>query len=640
MENPRLQNVLHRLDKVTNTGDGWMACCPAHDDRNPSLSIKTAGTKILLHCFAGCSIESIAQAIGLEVKDLHLDEPKAQPNTFYEYQDEQGNLLFQVVRSPQKKFMQRRPGKDGEWINNTRGVRRVPYRLPELLAGVEAGAMIFIPEGEKDVESLRKLGLVATCNPMGAGKWTKELNPYFKGANVVILPDNDEPGREHANKVAQNLQGVAASVKVLELPGLDEKGDVSDWLEAGGTGEQLAVLVHKTPEWKFARLQKHLPEIMTVEQILKTEFPEPIWVVPGLIPAGLTVLAGAPKLGKSWLALCLGLALANGGRALGKIQVDQGDVLYLALEDTPRRIQDRLEQLGATVTKSMAVCTEWERGTLGTDVLDGYLSMNPKIKLVIIDTLQRFREPTKGNQNIYEADYEAMTPIKRVADKHNMAIIVVHHTRKSGGTDGDPFSAISGSQGIGGTVDTRIVLERASGEADGKLYIDGRDVEYQELALKMDNLTGWTLLGEAREYEQNKERSEILEVLRKADGAMRTGEIAEEIGKTGPATSNLLKKLVKEGLIKRAGYGLYIHLVNDESGESDESSKKSVSDETQLNFHLSHGDSPEVSSGAGEAVKVKSPPGGSLKGSFTTFTTYTKEGNKEAAATKVEEIEL
>jgi RecA-family ATPase len=340
------------------------------------------------------------------------------------------------------------------------------------------------------------------------------------------------------------------------------------------------------------------------------------------------------------LALCLGLALANGGRALGKIQVDQGDVLYLALEDTPRRIQDRLEQLNATITKSMAVCTEWERGTLGIDVLDGYLSMNPKIKLVIIDTLQRFREPTKGSQNIYEADYEAMTLIKRVADKHNMAIIVVHHTRKSGGTDGDRFSAISGSQGIGGTVDTRIVLERASGEADGKLYIDGRDVEYQELALKMDNLTGWTLLGEAREYEQNKERSEILEVLRKADGAMRTGEIAEEIGKTGPATSNLLKKLVKEGLIKRAGYGLYIHLVNDESGESDESSKKSVSDETQLNFHLPHGDSPEVSPGAEGAVKVKSPSGGSLEGSFTTFTTYTKEGNEEAAATKVEEIEL
>ena len=99
MENPRLQNVLHRLDKVTNTGDGWMACCPAHDDRNPSLSIKTAGTKILLHCFAGCSIENIAQAIGLEVKDLHLDEPKAQPNTFYEYQDEQGNLLFKWLEA-------------------------------------------------------------------------------------------------------------------------------------------------------------------------------------------------------------------------------------------------------------------------------------------------------------------------------------------------------------------------------------------------------------------------------------------------------------------------------------------------------------------------------------------------------------
>lgn len=555
MENPRLQNVLHRLDKVTNTGDGWMACCPAHDDRNPSLSIKTAGTKILLHCFAGCSVESIAQAIGLELKDLHLDEPKAQPNTFYEYQDEQGNLLFQVVRSPQKKFMQRRPGKDGEWINNTRGVRRVPYRLPELLAGVEAGAMIFIPEGEKDVENLRKLGLVATCNPMGAGKWTKDLNPYFKGANVVILPDNDEPGREHANKVAQNLQGVAASVKVLELPGLDEKGDVSDWLEAGGTGEQLAVLVHKTPEWKFARLQKHLPEIMTVEQILKTEFPEPIWVVPGLIPAGLTVLAGAPKLGKSWLALCLGLALANGGRALGKIQVDQGDVLYLALEDTPRRIQDRLEQLGATSTENMGLCFEWERGELGASLLDGQLSMNPKIKLVIIDTLQKFREPSRGNHNIYASDYEAVGQLKRVADKHNIAVIIVHHTRKGGGED--KLELVSGSFGITGAADTTITLSRARGEADGKIFITGRDVDEQELALKLDNITGWTLLGDAKEYEQTKERLDVLNIFRDSSEPLGPKDVADILGKRSSNIRYLIHRLVKEGLLVNVSYGKY-----------------------------------------------------------------------------------
>ena len=138
----------------------------------------------------------IAEEIEMCIRD--------RPNTFYEYQDEQGNLLFQVVRSPQKKFMQRRPGKDGEWINNTRGVRRVPYRLPELLAGVEAGAMIFIPEGEKDVENLRKLGLVATCNPMGAGKWTKDLNPYFKGCLLYTSPPQ-LPAPEQASTEEERL---------------------------------------------------------------------------------------------------------------------------------------------------------------------------------------------------------------------------------------------------------------------------------------------------------------------------------------------------------------------------------------------------------------------------------------------------
>lgn len=161
--------------------------------------------------------------------------------TAYDYVDEHGELLYQVCRTNPKSFFQRRPnGQDG-WVNNLDGVRRILYRLPELLAA-DKSAIVFVCEGEADVENLRNLGLVATTNSSGAGKWRDDYNEHLRGRHVVILPDNDEPGRKHAEQVAKSLNGVAASVKVVALPGLPEKGDVSDWLKAGGTVGQLQSL--------------------------------------------------------------------------------------------------------------------------------------------------------------------------------------------------------------------------------------------------------------------------------------------------------------------------------------------------------------------------------------------------------------
>ena len=166
----------------------------------------------------------------------------------YDYRDEAGVLLFQVVRFQPKRFVQRRPelaAKDG-WAWNTKGVRRVPYRLPELLGSPDV--MVFICEGEKDVDNLRALGLVATCNAGGAGKWARDLSIHLRGRHAVILPDNDAAGDAHARDVAAKLAGVAASIRVLALPGLPDKGDASDWIAAGGTTAALAVLARDAPE--------------------------------------------------------------------------------------------------------------------------------------------------------------------------------------------------------------------------------------------------------------------------------------------------------------------------------------------------------------------------------------------------------
>jgi putative DNA primase/helicase len=163
----------------------------------------------------------------------------------YEYRDEQGQALFQAIRQElsdgSKKMWQRHRGADGEWVQNIRGVRRVLYRLPELLEADPERA-VFIAEGEKKVEALRELDLVATCNPMGAGKWLPEFREHFCGATVMILPDNDDTGRAHAADIVRSLLGVADEVRVVALPGLPEKGDIIDWLAAGGTREELLKL--------------------------------------------------------------------------------------------------------------------------------------------------------------------------------------------------------------------------------------------------------------------------------------------------------------------------------------------------------------------------------------------------------------
>jgi hypothetical protein len=160
----------------------------------------------------------------------------------YDYHDEHGGLLFQVVRFQPKDFRQRRPDGKGGWVWSLNGVPRVLYRLPELAAAPK-DRPVFVVEGEKDADALVALGLLATTAPLGANKWRPEYSEALRGRPVFILPDNDDPGRAHAAAVRDALRGVAESITIVELPGLPEKGDVSDWLAAGGDKDKLLSLV-------------------------------------------------------------------------------------------------------------------------------------------------------------------------------------------------------------------------------------------------------------------------------------------------------------------------------------------------------------------------------------------------------------
>ena len=248
--------LIHRLNARRN-GTGWTAKCPAHDDGTASLSI-TEGKdgRTLLHCHAGCTAPAILSAMGLKMSDLFPPrEATAQARIVktYDYQDATGKMIFQVCRFDPKGFRQRRPdpAKPGNWLWNMDGIKRVLYRLPQVIEAMKAGQVIYVVEGEKDADALVKLGLCAITNPGGAGKWQPNYTETLTGAQVVIPADKDGPGRKHAALVAQALHGKASSVKILELPDRDGRRvkDAADWISAGGTLAELQTLVEAAPVW-------------------------------------------------------------------------------------------------------------------------------------------------------------------------------------------------------------------------------------------------------------------------------------------------------------------------------------------------------------------------------------------------------
>lgn len=213
----------------------WQAKCPCHDDSTASLSITRADDgRWLLHCFAGCATADVIAAAGLEWSDLggQAEQLRSTPAE-YKYHDASGQHAYTVVRGDNKKFMQKRA--DGTW--GMKGVQRLPYNLPEVLKA----DTVFIVEGEKDVETLRRAGLVGSCNSGGAGKWQADFKPHFEGKTVYVLPDNDDPGKAHARDVVEKL----GHGTIIELP-VGKKQDVTDWFATGKSKADLLELVENT----------------------------------------------------------------------------------------------------------------------------------------------------------------------------------------------------------------------------------------------------------------------------------------------------------------------------------------------------------------------------------------------------------
>lgn len=368
-----------RGGKETRKGE-YQCKCPAHDDRVASLSLGTGRNgDTLINCKAGCDKHDVVKALGLEWSNLFREprsnvdratyrpppskpapvvsraatsapkERKAsqlddlthptlgKPDALYPYENEHGELVYISTRfsKPEKTFRQAQPDGDGGWRWSLSGIETLPFHLPQLIEAIAEERLIFVVEGEKDVLNLERIGIAATTNSGGAKKFPESAANYFSAAHVAIFGDNDLPGQEHAQMVAALLRRVTGSVKVVKLPGLPEKGDISDWLAAGGTSEQLQRLVANTPEWPVVETEQ-TDALPLATRALDAPPPEPIrWTVEDILFAGeLGMLVGDGGSYKSTLALHIACAVAGGYKAFGHFNTDGGAVLVVSAEDS------------------------------------------------------------------------------------------------------------------------------------------------------------------------------------------------------------------------------------------------------------------------------------------------------------------
>jgi hypothetical protein len=467
----------------------------------------------------------------------------------YDYRDESGRPVFQVVRFIGKTFKQRKPDGVGGWIWKLEGVRRVLYRLPELLAA-DPAAVVYICEGEKDVETLRARGFAATTSSQGAKNWRHTADNAVKvlrGRHVVIVPDNDEEGRLYASTVAASLIGVAASVRTCRLPAKD----VSDWFAAGHTIEEFADIVSSglDDETKFspqdenggenpwtALLAKSLAE---VKALLATETPtdrKPMGIdavdllaqnfdgaralIQGLVPAtGTTVFGGEPKSIKTWSATECAIAVATGTAAFGEFYAEHGIAMYIYAEDSGVSVKSRVRALlkGSGRTLAAGRLILQPRGAFLDVLRDEDVAwivasarQHGKVTVLFIDPL---RDIHSGEEDKSDSMRNVMRRLRVIADLIGCAVVFVHHKAKATKDNAKRRVGqdLRGSGAIHGAVDAVLSLEVCGGDEVGtfvnsvKSQIrDGRSAGQFQLELRIqDDSDGhaeraeWTFTREA-----------------------------------------------------------------------------------------------------------------------------------------------
>jgi hypothetical protein len=292
---------------------------------------------------------------------------------------------------------------------------------------------------------------------------------------------------------------------------------------------------------------------MTVGELLTTKFKPRPHIIEGILPQGLSILAGKPKMGKSWLDVDMALSVGTGETCLGR-SVDPGEVLLASLEDPADRLQSRIQRLRpewSQLPDTIDAYFNWPRFNAGgADALERWLDRRPNAKLGIFDTWQYVKPPRNPSKNIYDEDVAALAPVKRIADERNIALLIILHLKK--GKEDDVFDEISGSTGITGTADTIMHLARERGQADGVLTITSRVMPEAEMALQFEDGI-WTMMGNADEYRHSKEKTAILSAIRGEGRPMSPGEMAKVLDEPHEAIKKRMLRMAKDGWLMNRG---------------------------------------------------------------------------------------
>jgi hypothetical protein len=553
----QVTTILHKFKNIKRTGDNWTVMCPAHDDKHNSLSVGEGnGGRILLYCHAGCTLEEICRAAGVELKDLmpnsHHNEVRPRVVQAYDYQDEQGVLLYQNVRYEPKEFRQRRPNGEGSFTWSLKGVRRVPYRLPELVRS--SAETLFLAEGEKDADNLAAAGLLASSFK----NWRPEFNEYIKRfASVVILCDHDRSGVKQAADAASIIGNSARELKVLDLYAdepLPEKGgkDVSDWLPSTGTVDGMLALAAAAPTWHEVR-QPSGEGMLTMVRMADVIAEEVHWVWHPYIPLGkLTILEGDPGLGKSWITCALAAAITRGRGLPGTEPFEPANVLMLTAEDgLADTLRPRLDAAGADCTRVFALAEPVTFDTAGLLRLEATIDQHSPL-LVIIDPLFAY---TGGKVDIHRAnECRAVTSrLAAIAERWGCSMTAVRHLGKSRG-GGHALNAGIGSIDI--TAAARSVLlvgqdpddppKRALVQTKNNLAPYGEAIGYTLEGGRFywtgaSTLTAGRILSLPSNEEGRHAKAEAVEFLRSAlsDGPRPAKEIKNEALQLGLTEQNL-----------------------------------------------------------------------------------------------------
>jgi hypothetical protein len=545
-----LQQVARVLDGEVS-GEQVRAPGPGHSRKDRSLSVKLDDNgEPIVHSFADddnlkCK-DYVRERCGLPPWQPRRGKARETIAT-YTYTDEAGQLLFEVIRYAPKDFRQRRLDGQGNSIWKLDDVRRVLYRFPELIEAVSNEHPIFIAEGEKAVDALIKLGVPATCSPHGAGKWRDEYSQHLKGAEVIILPDSDDPGESHAQAVLAALKEVAANIKVLRLPDLPSGGDAYDWIEAGGTAERLWELVATQGKEERPRLWP-----LDMSELLDLQIPPRGMLLDPVLPEkGLAMLYASRGVGKTFLSCGISFAVATGSDFLKWSAPKPRRVLHCDGEMPASELRERFKQAIAGQGRHP------ESGMLrilSADLIEAGIGnfADPKtqeelnaaldgVELLVLDNLSSLTSVIRDN------DAESWNPLQEWflrLRRRGVSVLIVHHAGKGGEQRGT-----SRREDV---LDTSISLKRPSDyvATEGARFevhlekargIHGEKAKPFEAKFEVhDDAALWTI----REIEDvNAAR---VKALLNDDGKMSIRDIADETGLSKSSVGRIKKKIGDE----------------------------------------------------------------------------------------------